>query len=74
MVPLTQKTFIPITLTVKEATNGNILGGFIEKSWIDEGFMHDPNSCTYNLVNQEKSRLKLSVQTILNKEFSAIQI
>jgi hypothetical protein len=52
----------PNTLIIIKSTNGNVFGGYTEKSWIsmeNEFFIADPNSFIFSLINKENRPLKM---------------
>ncbi len=51
---------IPNTLTIIKSTNGNIFGGFTEKTWQSTicQYVADPNAFVFSLVNKENKPLK----------------
>jgi len=52
----------PNTLIIIKSTNGNVFGGYTEKSWIsmeNEFFIADPNSFIFSLINKENRPLKI---------------
>ncbi len=52
----------PNTLIIIKSTNGNVFGGYTEKSWIsmeNEFFIADPNSFIFSLINKKNRPLKI---------------
>jgi len=51
----------PNTLIIIKSTNGNVFGGYTEKSWTHKPGAHkaDPNSFIFSLINLENNPLKI---------------
>ncbi len=58
------------TLTIIEATNGNIFGAFSEKAWANDKDISDPKAFIISLINKENKPFKAMINSGNSKGYN----